>query len=186
MTSAIGLWRTMAVIRCSADADPLMGVYGYALCPATCDGCEGPTRTVTDWHQTGPGEYSSNGAQYFCQSPEMPLEHMSSEEIELRVSSLGPQELSWTAAGGSTFLILMLLVLPTAPIVGFGRHRKFSVDARRLEAEIGEISLRLGRAPPVFSPARLVRKLLPGVVVVTVLPTGIAILMVLAAFLRAR
>lgn len=173
----------IVAIRCSADADPLMGVYGYALCPATCDGCEGPTRTVTDWHQIGPGEYSSNGAQYFCQSPEMPLEDMSSGEIEMRISSLAPYELSWTAAAGSTFLILMLLLLPTVPIVGFGRYRRFSRDARRLEAEIGEICLRLGRAPPIFSPTALAARFLSPAAFVVLVPTGIAALMVLLVFL---
>ncbi|HMA93384.1 MAG TPA: hypothetical protein VKP30_11905, partial [Polyangiaceae bacterium] len=63
---AMALALAVLLVRCSYNVDPLGGSYGYVLCPKVCSECRGPTRTVTEWVDTGPGERGTNGPQYFC------------------------------------------------------------------------------------------------------------------------
>lgn len=150
---ALALLIPVSAVRCTADADPLMGAYGVALCPYACEGCRGPTRTVTRWTQTGPGEWSSDGAHYFCNPPGQDLSSMSAEQLEASVSRLRPYELGFTAAAGGSFLILMGLLAVFAPLSGLRRHFARAGEARALDEEIHALGARLGRGPPPLEPS---------------------------------
>jgi len=171
----------IAVTRCSADADPLMGVYGIVLCPEVCDGCEGPTRTVTEWVQTGPGESSSDGAQYFCTSPQYPVADMSDAQIEDRIRQLAPVELPWTAALGSTFLIVWLALFPLAAFWGASLVWKLAGHAGGLDARIRELAGRLGRAPPEVKRHGGLTRLLLMAILFNAATVGLAALLIAAS-----
>jgi hypothetical protein len=138
----------VSVVRCSCDADPLFGVYGYPLCPKVCDGCRGPVRVVTEWHSSGGGEYSSDGAQYFCISDANRLEYLTDEDIERSSSSLSPYELNWASALGATYLILFVLILPYVPIGAVRRRIAHSAKLKEVEMEMEQVARELNVQPP--------------------------------------
>ncbi|MFK7988157.1 MAG: hypothetical protein AB8I08_19205 [Sandaracinaceae bacterium] len=142
----------LAAVRCSFDADPLAGVYGLPLCPRVCDDCHGPTRTVTIWTPQGAGEWTSNGAEYFCSRPGTELADWDAEAIEAEAYALSPQQLGASAALGASFLLLYLATMLFAPALWFLRHAKNKRRAARLDQEIHQVAQRLGRAPPDARP----------------------------------
>ncbi len=145
---ALVLMIPVIVVRWSADADPLMGLYGHLLCPPSCTDCRGPSRVVTVWHQTGPGEWSGDGAWYFCQTDRTPLGQMSAARLEASAGSLGALRLSPLAANGASFLMLMILSFPLTLVSGSLGAIRNGAKKRPLDARIEELSRRLGRPPP--------------------------------------
>jgi len=172
----------MMVIRCAGDADPLAGSFGYALCPAVCDDCAGPTRTVTVWHQTGPGEWTTDGAWFFCQTPDMPLRDMSAAELEVRARDLGRAQLSGFAANGATFLMLLLLAFPGALISGVRAGMRNAKKAEPIDAQVAALAQRLGRAPPEPDKTMFLMRL-PGALTPVAVCVGVALLMIAAGLL---
>ncbi len=150
---ALVMMLPVSVVRCSADADMLMGVYGVPLCPQVCADCEGPTRTVTIWTPSGPGEWTSDGAQYFCQTAKYPLGEWDSAAIEGAAYQMRDNEMGFLAANGATYLVLLMLASLLVPIRGYQRHTKNAARAERLDAQIRDLSQRLGRAPPHVWPS---------------------------------
>lgn len=142
---AAALMVLVAVPRCTLDIDPLMGVQGYALCPSVCNGCEGPTWVMTEWNQTGPGEYTSDGAEYYCMPPP-PTPPARDARYEM----------SWVAAFGSSYGLLLLLVLPLVPLLAYAGHMR-AVNARRsLDDQLEDLAQRLGEpVPRVQGPSML-------------------------------
>jgi hypothetical protein len=166
----------VSVSRCSLDADPLMGVYGYALCPKVCDGCDGRVRVVTAWHQTGPGEYSSDGAEYFCSSPSNGVATLSDEQLEQSRASLGGASLSFLAAAGASYLLLLLLLSPLVPVWATARWLRHRAALQRLDADVAAAAAELGLAAP-YPPAGPSSKL-GGAVLRLALATGGAVALV--------
>lgn len=138
----------ITVSRCTLDADPLLGVYGYALCPKVCEGCEGRARTVTVWHQTGPGEYSSDGAEYFCASDKNGVAEMTDEQLEEMSGRLSGASLNFVAVAGASYLLLMGLLFPLVPIRAGLRWWQDRAKLQWLDAEVQEAAQALGVAPP--------------------------------------
>lgn len=139
----------ITVSRCVADADPLFGVYGYALCPKVCEGCTGPVRVSTAWHQTGPGEWSSDGADYYCASDKNRLLELSGDEVESSGMALEPYRLNFLAAVGASYLILLALLLPLVPLRALQRFLSARVVRVGIDEEIDALAQQLGvRAPP--------------------------------------
>lgn len=156
---ALVLMIPVTVSRCTADFDPLLGVPGYVLCPRACDGCEGPIRTITVWHETGPGEWSTNGAQYFCPSPENGIASMSDAALESNVYQLSQWELSY-APHGATFLMLFVLCIPFGAYRGLARYRVRSREREQLFEEVRAAAAKLGVPPPRPPPRPLATRLL--------------------------
>jgi DNA-directed RNA polymerase subunit RPC12/RpoP len=159
---AAALMIAVAIPRCSMNRDPLMGVQGYALCPEVCQACEGPMWVFTEWNQTGPGEYTSDGAEYFCMPPAgaQPSQPLRDPRYEM----------SWVAAFGSTYGILLALSLvfvPPLAFLSFGRTRR---KRRELTAKVDEIMREVGGPPPEAQG----KSALPGL--------GIAVGLLVAAF----
>jgi hypothetical protein len=144
---ALLLMIPVAASRCTADFDPLMGVHGHVICPRACDGCRGPMRTVTVWRSTGPGESSSNGAQYFCLSDENGIDKMSDGELESNIWQLGQWEI-FLAPHGGTFLILLLAAIPLAMFYAFNSARQDAKKRAKLIAQIDSLAARLRLPPP--------------------------------------
>jgi hypothetical protein len=147
---AFALVILLAPIRCISDADPLLGIYGLPLCPNVCQGCYGPTRTITRWSHFG-GKHSTNGAEYYCNGPSQKVDRLSDERLEDLASSLGAQQLGFLAAFGASYLILLGMLVMGLPIAGLSRHRKNAAYAQELEREIRLCSERLGQEPPTFT-----------------------------------
>ncbi|MEZ4221584.1 MAG: hypothetical protein R3B13_11705 [Polyangiaceae bacterium] len=138
---ALALLILVAIPRCSFNVDPLMGVQGYALCPEACQGCEGPMWVFTEWTQTGPGEYSSDGAEYYCMSPPAPGE---TESKQIRHANY---QMSWVAAVASSYGILVLLALILVPPMAMITHSHEARRRQKLDEEIQEIQRRVGGVP---------------------------------------
>mgnify|MGYP002632528245 CR=1 FL=1 len=146
------IWATVffflvLIPRCSFDVDPLLGVHGYALCPLACKGCDGPLRVVTHWNQTGPGEWTSNGPQYFCSSKSNGVANMSAEELDRRRSSLARYELHWSPAAAS-WLVLLVVAFPWAVILAMSAHVVRARRRGRVERELAGLAEALGREVP--------------------------------------
>jgi hypothetical protein len=145
---ALLLFGLITIPRCGFDADPLLGVHGYALCPYLCADCHGPLRTITEWHQTGPGEWSSSGPQYFCPSESNGLSEMSDEELLRNLRELEEYELGF-APGATSWLILLVLSLGFFLCTSLLRHLPRMHKRRKVETKLGELAHSLGiRAPP--------------------------------------
>ena len=170
----------VSAVRCSADADPLMGAYAIPLCPMVCEGCEGPTRTVTIWSGGG-GEYTSDGAQFFCNAPNAPVASMSVAQIEESASRMRASELSGFAALGASFLMLLVLALPIVPLSALLRHQRAGARAHVIEERIAELSHRLRRAPPAPRRDGLVQ--VATTALVPALAVGVATFMIVAGLL---
>ncbi len=140
----------VAIPRCSLNRDPLMGVQGYALCPEVCQGCEGPMWVFTEWNQTGPGEYSSDGAEYFCVPP-APGQPVRDPRFEM----------SWVAAFGSSYGLLLALSLLFVPPLAVVRYRRSAHKRRELTAKIDAILREIGGPEPEASG----RSALPGLAI---------------------
>lgn len=138
----------LAPIRCVSDSDPLFGAYGIALCPHVCNGCYGPTRTVTHWVSSG-GEHTTNGAEYYCNSPRERVAALSDERLEELRYGLGQQELGFVAVAGGSYLILLGILVTSLPITGLRRHRRSAALARELDQELRDVAQRLGEPPPL-------------------------------------
>ncbi len=158
---AAALMIVVSIPRCTMDVDPLLGVQGYALCPEVCQGCEGPMWVFTEWHQTGPGEYTSDGAEYYCMPPSTAA--VPSPE-PIRNQSY---EMSWVAAFGSTYGLLLLFVLPFVPVLAFLTHAQAAQKRRKLDAEIEAIRQELGGPEPVVKRKTVLRGLAVGVGLIT-------------------
>jgi hypothetical protein len=133
-----------------ADADPLFGVYGLGLCPQVCEGCYGPTRTVTRWSHSS-GKHTTNGAEYYCNSPSLRVDRLDDERLQDAVGTLGRQELGFVAAAGGSYLTLLAVLLMLLPITGLRRHRNSAQYAHELDQEISRLSQRLGQPSPVLT-----------------------------------
>lgn len=144
----------IAATRCVADADPLFGVYGHVLCPEVCDDCRGPARVVTVW-TGGNGSYSSNGAQYFCPANTNNIDDMTDEQLEFSSHLLTHWELSWIAAVGASFLIVLVLLLPFAPFLIVRRKLGDGGRAAELDQGIAAIAQQLREPPPPRPPQPL-------------------------------
>lgn len=145
---AAALMIPITATRCTLDADPLLGVYGYALCAKVCEGCHGPARVVTVWHQTGPGEYSSNGAEYFCPSDANGIAAMSDEQLEEVTYRLDGSSMNFLAANGASYLVLLLLLSPLVPIRAVRRWLHDRGRLAQLDADVEAAATELGVAPP--------------------------------------
>ncbi len=132
---ALALLALIAVPRCSADIDPLLGVQGYLLCPKVCEGCTGPTLVHTQWTSHGGGEYSTNGAEFYCRPPD-------------GVPGAGPREMSSVAAIASSYVVLVLVLLPLLPLFVWRTHRKAAAARDDLDRQIYRIAHQLGDPPP--------------------------------------
>lgn len=145
---AFGLLIMLAPIRCMSDSDPLLGVYGLPLCPKVCSDCYGPTRTVTRWSSSGPGEHSTDGAEYYCNSPRQRVDPLTDARLEELADSLKQQELGFVAVAGGSYLMLLAALVMLLPITGTKRHRVSGAYAQELDQEISVLSARLGEPPP--------------------------------------
>ncbi len=143
---ALVLLLLLAPIRCVSDSDPLLGVYGLPLCPHVCTGCYGPTRTITRWSSFG-NEHSTDGAEYYCNSPSQKVDRLSDERLEELASSLTRQQLGFMAAFGASYLTLLGILVMFLPITGLRRHRVSAAYAQELDSEIRMFSQRLGCGP---------------------------------------
>jgi hypothetical protein len=143
----------VGVIRCTADADPLFGVYGHALCPRVCDDCAGRVRVVTVWHGGG-GEYTSDGAQYFCPTASNQVDKLTRAQLEAAADRnvLDAWELSWLAAFGASYLILLLLLSPLVVVNAIRRRIKDSREGAELTERIAHVAAQLGVQPPPREP----------------------------------
>jgi hypothetical protein len=146
------IWATLffflvLIPRCSFDVDPLLGVHGYALCPLACEGCDGPLRVVTHWNQTGPGEWTSNGPQYFCSSRKNGVATMSAEELDRRRSDLRGFELHYAPAAAS-WLVLLVVSLPWAVVLAVSGHVVRMRRRRRVERELQQLAEAMGVEVP--------------------------------------
>lgn len=168
----------ISVTRCSLDADPFMGVYGKVLCPEVCVDCQGRVRVVTVWRSAGAGEWTSNGAQYFCSTPANDLTQWTDERIEMSTGQLASQEMSAFTAFGATLLLALLLVAPLFPLMWSASWRASSERRHRLERRIQAISTQLGVRAPPSRPANL-----QSVVVSVAFPLGLAVIAVGMVFL---
>jgi len=135
---ALALLPLASIPRCYADIDPFVGVQGYALCPEVCEGCTGPMRVHTEWNSLGGGEYSTDGAQYYCEPPGY-------------VADKGLIEMSWVAAVAATYVLLLIVLLPFLPLLAWRTHIKAVAKRDDLDRQIQRISSQLGDAPPRFS-----------------------------------
>ncbi len=133
----IVLMLPIAMTRCIADADPLMGVYGYALCPQVCEGCSGRVRVEGT---------SGNGARYYCLPSDSPLRTMSDKEFW--TTAKHGNELASPAAFGSTFLILFTLLLPVMPFRGLMLTWRARERSTKLTGEIEGLAWKLQMHPP--------------------------------------
>ncbi len=138
----------IAVSRCVADADPMLGAYGYVLCPKVCEGCHGPARAVTAWHSTGGGEWSSDGADYYCPSDKNEVGEMSDEAIEEAGANLEPFRLSAVAVMGATYLMLLALLLLLMPFQAASRWGSSRAPLAEVNAEIEDVAGQLRVPPP--------------------------------------
>jgi hypothetical protein len=145
---ALALAFCVWLVRCSYSVDPLGGAYGYVLCPKVCSECQGPARAVTEWVVTGPGEASTNGPQYFCQTPNHPVTGMSVSDLTRAMSSLSQQELGAFSAFSATFVVLLVGLLPIGALQSVRRafHNKTQYDA--VSRELHEAAERLGEPAP--------------------------------------
>jgi DNA-directed RNA polymerase subunit RPC12/RpoP len=177
---ALLLMLPVMMTRCSCDADPLQGAYGYPLCPEVCDGCRGPARVVTEWTQTGPGESSSNGPQFFCHSDDHDLDQMTDSQIEDDSHLLEAYELSGLAGFGASYLTLLGLTLALWPFLTvyswFTDRKKLQVANQNVEYAARQ----LGRDPPA-RPSQRWR--LPWAMLYCLVPVGIASVLVLIGML---
>jgi LSD1 subclass zinc finger protein len=143
---ALILLGVVTIPRCFLSADPLLGAHGYVLCPHVCNDCTGPFRTFTNWTDHG-NEYSTNGPQYFCDTPKYKVNSMSKREMERQLYLFKRNELSWSP-GAATYLILLIFVLPTVPVVATRRYRRKAVERVNLDAEIQALAAELGQPIP--------------------------------------
>lgn len=168
----------IAVVRCEADADPLLGVYGHALCPKVCDGCYGPVRVSTDWTNTGAGEWSSDGADYYCLSDKNEIAEFSDEQLEDARMSLEAYRMNALAAAGASYLILLALLLLLAPLQGVKRLWSSRAPIAELTAEIEDVAGQLRVPPPPLRPPHY-ETLRAGLAVLVAAVGGGAVLVVL-------
>jgi hypothetical protein len=137
------------VVRCSYSVDPLRGTYGYVLCPKVCAECQGPTRTMTKWTETGPGERSTDGPEYFCETPNHRLRELSYDEFSMVTSSLAQQKLGGFSAFAATYAVLLVVLLPWGVLQSIRRALRNRVQYNALSRELAEAAQRLGEpAPP--------------------------------------
>ena len=149
---AAALMVPIAVSHCVADADPLMGAYGYPLCPKVCDGCHGPVRVSTSWQSVGNGEWTSDGADYYCASDKNGMDDLSDDELEDSARSLEPYRLNALAAAGASYLMLLTLLMLLLPFQGAKRWLSHRGPRVALTAEIEELAGQLRVAPPPPAP----------------------------------
>lgn len=143
-------------IRCFCSADPFMGMQGHLLCPHVCEGCTGPYRVHTVWNHHGGGESSTNGPQYFCQTPRNGVATMSDAEMSDKARMLGRYELHFAPAA-ATYLSLLVLLLPVAlylagrtHVVSIAKRARLKQQALALHAELRAGGDREGSALPPF------------------------------------
>ncbi|MGF1464879.1 MAG: hypothetical protein ACFCGT_01995 [Sandaracinaceae bacterium] len=136
--------------QCTTELDPSLGAAGHWICPRVCDDCHGPVRTFTAWTQTGPGEWSSDGPEYVCDSSSRPLGAMSSSTIEDEAGELGEQRISGLAVFGGNQLLFMVALLPLIPLLGVVFHLRNAVRAKALDRELRDLAASLGQRPPAL------------------------------------
>lgn len=168
----------IAVCRCTADADPLLGAYGYVLCPKVCEGCQGPVRVSTEWTGNGNGEWTSDGADYYCVSDKNDIAELSDEQLEDSRMSLEPYRMNALAAAGASYLILLALLLLLLPFQAASRLWASRSPRAELDAEIEEVAGQL-RVPPPASRAPYYATLRAGLAVLLAAAGGGAVLVVL-------
>ena len=143
----------IAVSRCVADADPLLGAYGYPLCPKVCEGCHGPVRVSTAWVPSGPGEWTSDGADYYCASDKNDVEVLTDEQLEDSQQTLGPYRMNALTAAGGSYLMLLAILLVLLPFQGARRWALHRGELAALNAKLDELAEQLGvRVPPPAPP----------------------------------
>lgn len=146
--AALLLFVPVFTLRCSADADPLGGVYGYPLCPMVCPECHGPTRVHTTWIQTGSSEWSTNGPQYYCETPTNHVADMTDQRLESGQTALSPYELGGFSAFMASVFILILMLCPVGVCLSINKAIKNRVEAERISNELRELAQTLGQEPP--------------------------------------
>jgi hypothetical protein len=145
LTLTLCVW----LVRRSFSVDPLGGAYGYVLCPKVCSECQGPARTVTEWAVTGPGEASTDGPQYFCQTPNHPVTGMSVSDLTRAMSSLSRQELgAFFSAFSATFVVLLVGLLPIGALQSVRRVFQTKTHFDVISRELHEAAERLGEPAP--------------------------------------
>jgi hypothetical protein len=98
-----------------------------------------------------PGEWSSDGADYYCASDKNEIAEFSDEQLEDSRMSLEAYRMNALAAAGASYLMLLALLLVLLPFQG---ARRLCVASRSelaaLNAEIDERGGAAGRArvPP--------------------------------------
>jgi hypothetical protein len=155
---AMGLAFIVWLVRCSYNIDPLGGTYGYALCPEVCAQCQGPTRTVTEWVETGAGERGTNGPQYFCQTPTHPVQAMSAQELTASVREFKSQELGAFSAFFATFAMLVVMVLPFAILQSLRRANRNRIEFMTISSQLTVLAKLLGE-PASRAPSHLARSI---------------------------
>ena len=143
---ATGLAVMIFTVQCN-NLDPTLGVSGYALCPAVCETCTGPSRVVTDWNQVGPGEWTTNGPEHFCSSPETSAAVLS--HGDLKDSTRQHQAYAMHGAVQSLIWIAMLLLVTPLTLLG-GLRRWLRARRKRaaLDRHIAAVAGDLGISPP--------------------------------------
>jgi hypothetical protein len=136
------------LVRCSYSVDPLRGSYGYVLCPKVCKDCLGPARTITEWIDSGPGERSTNGPQYFCQTPTHRVAEMSTVELLAQLRELSRQELGPFSAFFATYFVVLVGLLPVGLLQSIRRALRNKRQMDVVSRELQETAQRLGEPAP--------------------------------------
>lgn len=145
---ALLLFLPVFTLRCSADVDPLGGIYGYPLCPTVCPECRGPTRVYTTWVQTGSLKWSTNGPKYYCRTPTNRVADITDETLEATRVALRPYELGGFSSFMASVFILIPLLLPVGVFLSIKRAISNRAEAERISNQLRELAQELGEDPP--------------------------------------
>jgi hypothetical protein len=140
------LFVVITIPRCFFDADPLLGVNGYALCPSFCEGCDGPFRIHTHWTHHD-DSHSTDGPRYFCRKPGSATEELSDEAFFRKTADLSEYEL-YVAPAMTSYLILLGLSFVLLPFGVRKTRRRNDHRKDQLEREVSALAASLGEGVP--------------------------------------